>query len=330
MEITGEKKLIGRRIMIYLAVTFVVTYGVEIFLIMPMAGSADEGRAYLAQALVAGVMFIPAAAALAARLITGEKLSGSGLMLAPHFRGNLKYYGIAWFGVLALILFGAALYFLIFPGQFDGNMGYVRVLLEAQAKMTGMAVTEDLVRQTVIMQAVMGILLSPFLNFINCFGEEWGWRGYLLPLMLERLRIGPTLLLSGVIWGLWHAPLIIMGHNYGLGYRGYPVTGILAMCFFCIVIGTLLSFVTIRTGSCIPAVIGHGTINGFSAIGLCFTSLEKPYNVFLGPAPTGLVGGFGFLILAVFLFYLLRKEEKQKNSQNVLPSEEQSATIQKN
>lgn len=309
MNQESEHKINSKRIIIYLLFTFLITYAVEIFLIMPMVGSTDINKAYMAQMLVAGVMFIPALGALITRLVTGEKLMRSNLMLSLNLKGNLKYYGLAWFGIVLLTLFGTVLYFLIFPKQFDGNMGYVKLLIEAQG--TGMEITDEQIRMVVLMQILMGVFLSPFLNIINCFGEEWGWRGYLLPKMLKRFKVVPTLLVTGVIWGLWHAPLTVMGHNYGLGYRGFPVTGILAMCVFCIVIGILLSYVTIKTNSCIPAIMGHGTINGFSAVGMYFTSLENPYNVFLGPAPTGLIGGAGFIIAAAVLLYLLYKEEKQ-------------------
>lgn len=309
MNTEAERKLPLKRITIYLAVTFVFTYGVELLVIMPMAGSVDINKAYLAQILVAGVMFIPALGALITRLVTGEKLKWRNLMLSLHLKGNLKYYGLAWFGIVLLIILGTALYFLIFPKQFDPEMGYIRALLTSQG--AEVEVTDGQVRLIVAVEIFMGIFLSPFLNIFNCFGEEWGWRGFLLPEMLKRFKVVPTLLLTGVIWGLWHVPLTIMGHNYGLGYRGFPVTGILAMCAFCVVVGIILSYVTIKTGSCIPAIMGHGTINGFSAVGICFSSLEHPYNVFLGPAPTGLIGGAGLLVTAAFLLYLLHKEERK-------------------
>lgn len=308
MEKKLEKKSDLKRIAIFLGITFFLTYGVEIFVIRPMVGSTDLNQAYLAQLLVAGVMFFPACGAFFTRLMTGEKLSKDNLMLAPHLKGNLKYYALAWFGTAFFIFLGAALYFLLYPTQFDGNMGYIKVLYESR----GVTVNSSELKSIIISQVLMGVFLSPLLNFINCFGEEWGWRGYLLPKMLGQLKVVPALLITGVIWGLWHAPLTVMGHNYGLGYRGYPVAGILAMCLFCIVIGIFLSYVTIRTQSCIPAVIGHAVLNGLSAIGLCFTSLQNPYNVFLGPAPTGVIGGLGFILMAAVLLILLYKEEKQK------------------
>lgn len=308
-----EQKYNTKQIIIYLLITFGLTYSIEIFLIRPMVGSTDIAQAYFAQIMVAAVMFLPAVGALVTRLATKEKFTKENLMISLRLKENLKYYGLAWFGYVLLIILGAILYFLIFPKQFDADMGYVKALFEAQADSAGVTVSAEQIKITIIVQILMGIFLSPFLNFIPCFGEEWGWRGFLLPKMLKRFKVVPALLINGVIWGLWHAPLTMMGHNYGVGYRGFPFLGIFAMCLFCIVMGIILSYVTIKTGSCIPAVIGHGTLNGFAAVSIYFTSLQNPYNVFLGPAPTGLIGGAGFILLAVVLLYHLNKEEKQKN-----------------
>ena len=298
------------QILLFLFITFILTYGVEIFLIMPMAGSMYVEQAYLAQILVAGVMFIPAIGALLTRLVTKEKFSKDNLMLSLNLKGNLKYYVLVWFGFALLIILGAVLYFAIFPKQFDGDMGYAQALFEAQVQNTGIEMSLEQIKQVMLVQIITGIFLSPFVNFVTCFGEEWGWRGFLLPKMLKCLPKIPALLLSGVIWGLWHAPLTIMGHNYGLGYRGFPFVGILAMCVFCVVLGTILSYVTIKTGSCVPAIIGHGTINGLASASVYFTSLQNPYNVFLGPMPTGLIGGAGFIALAAVILCQLNKEEK--------------------
>ena len=302
-----EKKLNLRQIVIYLALTFLLTYSTEIFGIMPMVGSADPEQALAAQQMISSVMFIPAIGALLTRLLTKERLTAKSLMLTVELKKDLKYYGIAWFGFVLLTLFGAALYFLIFPGQFDPELGYMKAISQAQ----GLETTKTQLQQAVVMQLVMGVILAPFVNLINCFGEEWGWRGFLLPRMLKQFKVVPALLLSGLIWGLWHAPLTVMGHNYGVGYPGYPFMGIFAMCLFCIAMGIILSYVTIKTKSCIPAIMGHGTLNGFASAGLMLTSLDQPYNVFLGPAPTGLIGGAGFIIVAGFLLYRLYKEENE-------------------
>lgn len=301
-----EKKRNLKQIGIYLLITFLLTYGVEIFGIMPMAGEVDEEQAYALQRMIANVMFFPAVGALLTYLLTRERFTVRSLKLTINLRRDLKYYCLVWFGFDLLILFGAALYFLIFRGQFDASLGYMKALVEAQ----GLETTEEQLRQTVLMQLVMGAVLAPLANLFTCFGEEWGWRGFLLPRMVKQFKVIPAVLLNGLIWGLWHVPLTVMGHNYGLDYPGYPFTGILAMCLFCITIGIILSYVTIKTKSCIPAIMGHGTLNGFASAGLLFTSLERPNNVFLGPAPTGLIGGAGFIVVAGVCLYLLYKEEK--------------------
>ncbi len=307
-NLQSERAINTKRIVIYLLITFVLTYCIEIFIIMPLSGSADINMAYLAFALTVGVMFIPAFGAIVTRFLTKEKFTRSNIMVIPNIKGNLKYYGIAWFGFAILIVFGAVLYFLIFPKQFDSDLGYYKIILAAQSEREW---TVAELRQSMVMQIIMGIVISPFVNFVNCFGEEWGWRGYLLPKMMKQFKIVPTLLITGLIWGVWHAPLIITGHNYGVGYRGFPVVGIIAMCMFCTVIGIVLSYVTIKTKSCIPAVVGHAVLNGLSSTGVYYTSLKNPYNVFLGPMPIGVIGGMGFIILAGVLLFLLYKEEKQ-------------------
>lgn len=302
-----ESKLNVKRILIFLAITFTVTYGIEIFAIAPMVGSTDINKAMLAQSMIAMVMFIPALGVALTRIITKEGFRGQDLYFSISLKNDLKYYGIVWPLFAVLILGGAILYFLIFPNQYDGNMGYAAALFNAQAETP---MTTEEIRKLMVMQIALGAVFAPFANIINCLGEEWGWRGYLLPRLLKQFKVVPSVLLGGVIWGIWHAPLIVLGHNYGTGYPGYPVTGILAMCGFCIVIGTIFSYVTIKTHSCVPAILGHSMINGFSSIGIYFTSLENPYNVFLGPMPVGVIGGAGFIVLAAYLLWKLYKEEK--------------------
>lgn len=314
-----EKKSNTRQIVIYLLITFVITYGVEIFAIMPMAGSTDPGAAYTAQSLISSVMFIPAMGALITILATKDRLIGN-LRISFNLKGNVKYYGMVWPGFALLIFLGAVLYFVIFPDNFDSEIGYVQVLLKAQSESAGLSaddVTLQQAKSVITNQILMGIVMSPLLNLLPCLGEEWGWRGYLLPRLMKQFKVVPALLTGGVIWGLWHAPLTVMGHNYGMGYRGYPVTGILAMCIFCTVMGIILSYVTIKTKSCLPAVVGHGVLNGLGSSGIYFTSLEKPYNVFLGPSCVGVIGGAGFILLAAVLLYRLWKEEKQQESSQV-------------
>lgn len=309
-EINETKNMTAKRLLIFLGITFAITYFMEFVLMPPLYKSTDLTSQAMAQLLTALVMFVPALGVLLTRLITKEGFKNS--YLAPKTgKKSIPYFLMGWFGPAILTVLGTVLYFVIFPEKFDPNMGYMAALLAAQ----GMEPTSAILNATAIGQIVTGVLLAPLINFIPCFGEEWGWRGYLLPKMLEKYKLLPTLLISGFIWGIWHMPIIILGHNYGIGYPGYPYLGIFAMCIFCLVLGVCFSYVTIRTGSCLPAVLAHGSVNGFSAIGMLFTD-GTVIEPFVGPSPTGIIGGFAFIICAVVMTILLVKNPPKKNNKS--------------
>ncbi len=295
-----------KRILIYLGITFLITYLLEIFLILPMAAGKIMVNPVIMQLMTGSVMFIPALGVLLTRLFTKEGFKNSYIVPKTGKR-SIPFFLFGWFGPVILTVAGAAVYFLIFPNKFDRDMSYLASVLTAN----GAEATPALLQITIISQILTALLLGPLLNFLTCFGEEWGWRGYLLPKMQEKFSIIPTLLINGIIWGLWHAPLTIMGHNYGGGYKGYPFTGIMAMCLFCIVMGVIFSYITIRTGSCLPAVLAHGSLNGFAAAPLFFTDGTN-INPFIGPAPTGIIGGIAFLLCAIIMAILLIKNPKIK------------------
>ena len=120
-------------------------------------------------------------------------------------------------------------------------------------------------------------------------------------------KLRTALVLEGIIWGLWYAPLVVMGYNYGINYSFYPYSGFLAMCVFCLVIGAFLSFLTWKSSSIVPAVIAHGALNAICSFGINFT--RSGGNTFLGPSPTGLIGGIPFIIV-VFLCVWKSKEDE--------------------
>ena len=298
------KKLNNKRIFIYLGLNFAITWLFEFFVLWPVATSDSQTVQSMARLLLSVAMFFPALSVLLTRLITKEGFKDA--MLAPkNGKRSIPYFLIGWFGPTLLAIIGAVVYFLIFPKRFDPSMGAMTQMLASQ----GLEPTKDLVTMTVVSQIVVGVLLSPLLNAITCFGEEWGWRGYLLPKLLKSMKILPTLLVSGVIWGLWHLPAIMLGHNYGTGYPGYPYAGILAMCVFCIVTGIIFSYVTIRTGSCLPAILAHGAVNGFASAGILFTD-GTTLNPFVGPIPTGIIGGSAYILCAIVMAVLLIRHPK--------------------
>ena len=318
-----------KRIVIYVALAYGLAWALWFAVVYPMVNGGGLGTSV--QLAIAAGMFAPAIAAALTRLITKEGFKDA--WIKPRaFKKTWRYYVLAWFGPLVLVLAGAVLYFLINPADFDPSMGYVIQTTHEQAEAMGveLAIDDETIRLSQY-ASLATLVIAPAINAVTCFGEEWGWRGYLLPHLLERFSIIPTLLISGIIWGLWHAPITLIGHNYGLGYAGYPFTGIAAMCLFCIVVGVFMSYVTLRTGSCLPAVFAHGMVNGSAAMGLIFSATGG--NPFVGPAPTGIVGGAFFIVAAVFMVrdlmlrgWKLPKEDKPaKNSKAATPKNPKGA-----
>jgi len=301
----AKRSLETKRIFIYLAITFLLTYGYCFAVVYPISnGESLSGIPALAtQLLVAAAMFFPAIGVLLTRLVTKEGFKNC--WIRPNFKNNIKVYLLAYFGPGILTVFGAFIYFLIFRKNFDPDCGYFLATLEAAGTpIDQLPVPANLL---LVVQGLQGLFLGPIMNFFTCFGEEWGWRGYLLPKMAEKLSLIPMLLINGIIWGLWHAPLTAIGHNYGLGYSGFPFTGILMMCLFCTVLGVFFSYISLKTKSCIPAILGHGAVNAFAAIGTYFT--KDGGNPFIGPAPTGIIGMLPFIFVAICMIIHLKKHK---------------------
>ena len=108
------------------------------------------------------------------------------------------------------------------------------------------------------------------------------------------------MVVMGVIWGLWHAPLIAMGHNYGTEYPGAPWAGILATVWIMFILGTFLGWAVLHGGSVWPAVIGHGAFNGIAGIYVFF--MQGTPNTLLGPSAAGLIGSWALAVVALIIF----------------------------
>lgn len=245
---------------------------------------------------------LPIVATILTRLITKDK---SPWYLKSNFRKSWKTYLFAALAPGIAIFFSGWLYFLLFPQDLDLTARN----LVARYGQFGAPETLLLTPQTILLVGITFIFISPLGLPVHLFalGEEIGWRGYFLPVLLKMMSQRKAVLLHGLLWGLAHAPLIALGFNYGSDYWGAPVTGILMMTLVCIVLGTWLAYVTLQSQSILPAVIFHGAGNviGELPVLVSFLSLSP----LLGPNPTGLIGMSGLIIGAIFLLSALRKDK---------------------
>ncbi len=294
-------------IILFIVLTFIVSFVYEYIFIMKYLMKHPEYTIASISSRIAVAMMIPSIVVVITRCITGEGFSN--LCLNVNFK-NKKFiwYVLAWFAPSILTFLGTGLYFVICRNEFSPDMEY---LFSVYLRRGENGYTLEALRALVMSQTVTAVLLGPLLNCVTCFGEEWGFRGYLFGKLCEQFKVRTAVALCGVIWGIWYAPLVIVGYNYGINYAGYPYTGIVAICVFCLVIGVFLSFLTWKTSSVIPAIIAHGALNSICSFGINFT--KNGGNTFLGPSATGVIGGLPFIIVAVLCIWMLEKEDEIGN-----------------
>lgn len=96
----------------------------------------------------------------------------------------------------------------------------------------------------------------------------------MMPKFIKLIGMPKAIIFGGIIWSVWHGPLTVSGHNFGTDYPGFPYVGIIIMCIFCTLIGIMLTFITINSGSIWPATIMHAVNNGNPCISKFFLNAD--------------------------------------------------------
>ncbi len=271
---------------LFLLLTFVISW--SLFLGLRLVGVSLGIRG-------AAGMFGPALSALLTRLIRHEGFADAGLRLrAKGLRGAGWMYLAAY--VMPPVLIAASIGFALLVGyqhwDLGGHLQKLAEQLRASASQTGMSATQ-LATVSLIVQTVLAFTFALPFNMLFTFGEESGWRGYLLP-RLAPLGGVRAALLVGPIWGLWHAPVIVLD-NYN--YPGHPWLGILLMMLFCTQLSITFTWLRFRSGSVWPSTLAHAAYNAQTGFGLLFLSAGDS----LLEAPIGLIGLVPGFVFAIFL-----------------------------
>lgn len=147
----------------------------------------------------------------------------------------------------------------------------------------------------VIVLAVQTILQGSLIGLVVVFGEEYGWRGFLQG-QLIRLGKKRGVLIVGLIWSVWHYPIIWMGHNF----PGQPVAGTIAMTIFCVLFAFVLGHAMLKTGSIWLVAFMHAIANQTASFfnALIYTAADPVFSFGLGL--------YGMATLSVIVFFLLR------------------------
>ena len=238
-------------------------------------------------------MFGPALACVLVRWLRREGFADAGLRLAaPGIRKAARWYLAAYLFPLGIICVGLGCSLLL---------GLQRWILPQTAQQLHLSPP-----------VLVGILLAlPVvivgLVMIATFGEELGWRGYLLPHLMPLGGVKAAMTI-GVIWGLWHAPLILFD-NHGFG-SALPWISIPMFTLVITLYSVFLTWLRIHSGSIWPAVLAHAVINTYVSFIFASSSVA---NIYIG-SPIGLLTLLPFAAVDLWLIVTGRLQGRDHSS----------------
>lgn len=145
------------------------------------------------------------------------------------------------------------------------------------------------------------LTIGTLTSLLFALGEEIGWRGYLVPRLSKGMSFTSVCLVSGLVWSVWHYPLIIFS-----GYHGGTSVLYSLVCFTVMVTGTSFAYAWLRliSGSVWTGMFFHAMHNHF------VQGLFDPLTADTGITPY-IIGEFGAAlavagIVAALVFWRLR------------------------
>ncbi|MCK4812697.1 MAG: CPBP family intramembrane metalloprotease, partial [Candidatus Marinimicrobia bacterium] len=228
------------------------------------------------------MMLFPALIAIILRIIFRDGFKNSGFRF-----GKAQNYFITLVFVVGFVVLSIVLNVLIFkksPDWLLQGIGMGELMLLGKPASPALFWTFQFV--------IIGLIANLTFPIIMMLGEEYGWRSYLLKNLLP-MGFWKANILTGFIWGLWHAPIIFMGYNYG----NYTLIGALMFIIFCILLGTLLNYMYIRGNSVILTSVAHGWFNGLVPSVILLTGFMGKETIV---APLGILG-IGLMAILVLI-----------------------------
>jgi membrane protease YdiL (CAAX protease family) len=207
---------------------------------------------------------------IASLIQPGQTATISGLLLIPSLIGLLLLAALRWkggreaFASTGLaggkwqvwLVYGIGLIAFYGLQTFLNYIFKLGTVVDLKAAFPQMAAANLPASVLMISMALNTVIIGPFLGLIIAFGEEYGWRGYLQTELTRLGRIRGVFLL-GVIWGIWHWPLIWMGYNY----PGQPILGSILMVCVCILLAYFLAYAVFKSNGVWTAAYLHALNN---------------------------------------------------------------------
>ena len=261
-----------RGLSVYFAVVVVLSAAIEGFVIL---------NPHL-DGLIAGLMLVPALASVVARLVLREGFADVSFRLGG--RRGWSAIGLA----------------LIFP-MVIGLLAY------GTAWTTGLARFDPEPVGGLLVPFAIGVVVS----LVVVSGEEIGWRGYMLTRLIDA-GVPRPVLASGVIWGLWHVPLVLAG-VYAAGPS--PALSAVPIMVAITTFGYVIARIRLETGSVWPAVALHAAWN--STIQGPFDGATTGAGAALWVGESGVLTALALVVSALVFsrgrWTIIRKPPKRNN-----------------
>jgi membrane protease YdiL (CAAX protease family) len=151
------------------------------------------------------------------------------------------------------------------------------------------------------------LLVGPPVSALLAFGEEYGWRGYLLPRLLPLGEVRASIVVA-LIWAPWHLPVLLVGLNF----PGKHPLAVLAMMTAGVLALSLLftRFFVASGGAVVTVALLHGSLNAFS------DRLADPVHLAGDPFVVSVGGVVGVLVMlvGVSVAYVFRRRAGRRTA----------------
>ena len=153
--------------------------------------------------------------------------------------------------------------------------------------------------------ALSSLFINPIVQIVLAtLWEELGWRGYLYGLWRRfgfwRCSVG-----TGLVWGIWHAPGIIL---FNINYPDHPWVGAAILVPYCVLLAPLMTLVRDHGRSVIAAGILHGMLNATDIASMMIAKSRSA--LWQGDAGLGGFIAVTFFLVLIALFRSGNNEEK--------------------
>jgi len=218
-----------------------------------------------------------------------------------------RWFFVSWF-IFVFIIFLTIFISTLFPKvsfslKMEGFFEKYSYLLKDPSSLKMKEQMENKPILFFILAIIQSLFAGITINALAAFGEESGWRGFLLNEYKEKSFIEASIRI-GLIWGVWHSPVVANGLNY----PQHPQIGVFMMIIWCILLTFIFNYLRIKSKTVLSSAVIHGTLNAMAGFSILYIIGGNDITVGI----TGLAGFLSLLIfnLIIFIYDIFISKEK--------------------